>query len=135
MLKKGAYAVAAVFVLVGALDFVIHGIILQSAYEATAALWRPMGEMKMGLMYAANLVSVVCLVALYGFLIGRKNVKTGVIYGLLLGTAQGIGFGFGSYSVMPIPLSMALAWFLGTVVELGLGGALMGAILRSDPQA
>ena len=51
-------------------------------------------------------------------------------YGLLLGISWGISMGYGSYSVMPIPYHMALAWFLGTVVEMTLGGLLLGLIIK-----
>jgi hypothetical protein len=53
------------------------------------------------------------------------------IYGLLFGVAMGIGMGYGTYAVMPIPYSMALTWFLGTVVEATVGGLLAGLIVRS----
>ena len=37
--------------------------------------------------------------------------------------------GYGSYSYMPISQSLALSWFLGTVVEFVAGGLLVGWIL------
>ena len=40
-MKRIVLAVVAVFVAWSALDFVIHGLILASSYEATARLWRP----------------------------------------------------------------------------------------------
>jgi hypothetical protein len=49
----------------------------------------------------------------------------------LYGVAVGVGMGYGSYSMMPIPYSMALTWFLGTVVEAVLGGFLLGAIIKN----
>jgi hypothetical protein len=38
--------------------------------------------------------------------------------------------GYGTYSVMPIPYSMALTWFLGAVVEAALAGLLVGKIIH-----
>ena len=43
--------------------------------------------------------------------------------------------GFGSYSVMPIPESLAAAWFLGTVVKSAVGGLLIGGIVKEPPAA
>ena len=50
MTKRIVLAVIAVFVLWQVLDFVIHGLILMKTYQATASLWRPRPEMKLGLM-------------------------------------------------------------------------------------
>ena len=36
--------------------------------------------------------------------------------------------GYGTYSVMPIPYSMALTWFLGAVVEGAAAGLLVGSV-------
>jgi hypothetical protein len=55
----------------------------------------------------------------------------GLTYGLLYGIAVGVGMGYGSYSMMPIPYSMALTWFLGTVLNGILGGLLLGAIIKN----
>jgi hypothetical protein len=46
MVKRFVLAAFAVFMAWSVLDFLIHGLPLQSTYEATASLWRPMGEMK-----------------------------------------------------------------------------------------
>jgi len=64
-MKRFVLAVLAVFAAWSALDFLIHGMILRSAYEATAALWRPMGEMKMGLMYVVGVIAAAAFVGLY----------------------------------------------------------------------
>jgi len=128
--KKILWATLAVFVTWCVLDFVIHGVILKTTYEATANLWRPMAEMKMGLMYGVVLISAFMFTLIYGWLVGEKSLGTGVKYGLLYGIGLGVGMGYGSYSIMPIPYSMALTWFLGAVAEATLGGLLLGMIIR-----
>ena len=50
MAKKLLIGTVAVFITWEILDFVIHNLILMDSYAATAHLWRPEGEMKMGLM-------------------------------------------------------------------------------------
>ncbi len=131
MIKRGVLAVIAVFIVWSILDFIIHGVLLQSTYEATADLWRPMEEMKMSMMYLVTLLFIVCFVAIYGFLIANKSVLSGVIFGVLFGLATGISMGFGSYSYMPIPLTLAWSWFFGTVVQATIAGAIVGTILKS----
>ena len=42
MAKRIILAVVAVFIAWSILDFILHGLLLRSTYEATANLWRPM---------------------------------------------------------------------------------------------
>jgi hypothetical protein len=130
MAKRFLVATLCVFLLWSVLDFLIHGIILRPAYEATASLWRPMAQMKMGLMYVTVLIAASMFALIYVRLITRKSLGTGFLYGFLYGIGLGAGMGYGTYSVMPIPYSMALTWFLGSLVEASLGGILLGMIFR-----
>jgi hypothetical protein len=131
MRKKIFLAAVAVFVLWSVLDFIVHGLILKSTYASTASLWRPMAEMKMGLMYVTVFIAALAFSAIYGYLVAKKSAMVGLTYGLLYGIAVGVGMGYGSYSMMPIPYSMALTWFLGTVLNGILGGLLLGAIIKN----
>ncbi len=130
MLKKTIVAALAVFVAWSALDFAIHGLILKSSYEATAPLWRPMAEMKMGVMYLAVMIASFAFVSIYARLVAKRGVGTGLRYGLWFGLATGVSMGYGMYAVMPLPYHMALTWFLGGVVEGAVGGVITGWIVR-----
>lgn len=129
MNKRVLLSGLAVFILWSLLDFIIHGLILRSAYASTPSLWRPMAEMKMGLMYVTVFIAAMVFASLYGF-VGNKNLRTGLKFGLLYGIGVGVGMGYGTYSVMPIPYCMALTWFLGAVVEATLAGLLVGKMIR-----
>lgn len=131
MAKRTIWAVVAVFVAWAILDFILHGLLLRSAYEATPDLWRPMDQMNMVLMYFVTLVSAVCFVLIYGLLAGQKSLALGIRFGALFGLAAGISMGFGSYSVMPISLTLAWGWFIGSWVEGIAAGAIAGAIMKS----
>ncbi len=130
MIKKAVLAILVVFILWTLLDFVIHEVILGSAYQATAALWRPIEEMKMWLFYFSVLISSIVFVFIYARYFAKRGIGTGIQYGLLYGLAAGISIGYGTYAVMPIPYYMALTWFLGTEVETILGGILTALIIR-----
>lgn len=131
MAKRTLLAVLAIFITWSVLDAIIHGVLLKSTYEASASLWRPMDEMNMPLMYLVTLVFTVCFVLIYG-LIERKSLAAGIKFGALFGLATGISMGLGSYSYMPIPLTLAWSWFLGTLIELIVAGAIAGVIMKSD---
>jgi hypothetical protein len=130
MAKRFLLAVIAVFVVWSVLDFIIHGVILQSTYQATAQLWRPMNEMKMGFLYVVTAVGCICFVGIYALLIQPKSFASGLKFGLLFGVGTGFGMGYGTYSVMPVPHYLALVWFVGVVAETVLGGLLTAAIVK-----
>ncbi|MEK7706336.1 MAG: hypothetical protein AAB426_15350, partial [Myxococcota bacterium] len=108
---RASIAIVAVFVTWSLLDFVIHSLMLGSVYAATPELWRPMGEMKMGLMYATVLIAAAAFVAIYARFVSPKSLGTATLYGLVFGIGTGISMGYGSYSVMPIPYTLAIGWF------------------------
>lgn len=130
MAKKMIIAIVAVFIAWQILDYVIHVVILAGSYQATQELWRPAGEMKMGLMYVVGLLATIAFVAVYAYLINPKSMGIAIKYGLIFGFGTGVGFGYGMYAVMPVPYHMALTWFLGTLVEAGIGGLLLGLIIK-----
>lgn len=126
MTKKIILATLAVFITWSILDFILHEYILSSAYQATAYLWRPISEMKTGLVYIVKLLSALVFVTIYARLIFPKNMNYAVSFGVLFGVGTGISMGYGTYSVMPIPYSLAFDWFLGTLVNTLLGGLILG---------
>ena len=131
MVKRIILAILAVFVAWSMLDFVLHGLLLQSTYEATANLWRPMDQINMPLLYFVTLVFTTCFVLIYSFFIEQKSLKNGIRFGVLFGLATGISMGFGSYAYMPIPLTLAFSWFIGSWLEAIVAGAIVGAIIKN----
>jgi len=131
-MKKVILAVIAVFVAWSVLDFVVHGLILQSSYAATASLWRPMNEMKIWIMYFSVFVVALTFVLIYALFFSRRGISIGLKYGLLFGLSTGVPMGYGSYSVMPIPYHMAFTWCFGSVIEALVGGLIVGSILREQ---
>ena len=129
-MKKILMATVVVFVAWVALDWIMHGMILQSAYASTPTLWRPMQEMKMGTLYFAVLMSALAFTWIYAKFVGKKSMGTGLAYGLWSGFGTGVGMGYGTYAVMPIPYMMAFVWFAGTVVEAGVAGIIVGSMIK-----
>lgn len=131
-MKKLLLSILAVFVAWQILDYLIHGVILMDAYESTKELWRPMEEMSMPMMMIISILVAATFCYIYYAYISNKNLNTALKFGLIYGLGMGISFGYGSYSVMPIPYSMALTWFLGTVVEAVVAGLLVGLIVKPE---
>jgi prepilin signal peptidase PulO-like enzyme (type II secretory pathway) len=132
MIKKLLIGTVAVFIAWQILDYVIHVIIFTDSYAATAHLWRPEGEMKMGLMMIVSLLAALFFVALYVKLVSPKTLQNGLWYGVLFGLATGISMGYGTYSVQPITYGIAIGWFLGSLVEATVAGLLLGLLVKED---
>ena len=130
MLKRILLATVAIFVAWEVLDFVIHGLILREAYAASPGLWRPMADMKMGLMYIVGAIAAFCFAGVYGWLVRPKSLNAALKYGLLVGIGTGVSMGYGSFAVIPIPYVMAFTWFAGTIVEALVAGVIAGLIIR-----
>jgi hypothetical protein len=130
MIRRTATATVSVFVAWSVLDFVVHGIALGRSYAETPGMWRPMEEMKMGILHLVVLVSAAVFTSIYAFFIGRKSTGRGLAYGVLFGFGAGVSMGIGSWCVMPIPKIVAIGWFLGTLLEGAVGGLIAGSIIR-----
>ena len=130
--KKLLLAVLAVFVTIGILDYIIHSMILMNIYSETKELWRPEGEMKMSVMYISNIISVFFFVFIYTKMVNPKNMKNAIMFGLFWGIAAGSSMGYGTYSVMPLPYSLAAGWFWSTIIEMTIAGAVMGLIVKEE---
>jgi len=133
MIKRSLLAVLAIFVAWSAMDFLLHGVFLTSSYAATAALWRPMPEMKMGLISFTILVSAFVFVYIYYRFFAEKTLGAAVKWGVLFGVSSGFSMGIGTYAVMPVPVpeAMSMAWVFGTIAEGVVGGLLLGVIARN----
>ena len=131
MLKSVILAIITVFIAWSVLDFLIHGMLLKEAYEATAHLWRPMQEMNMTLMHGVTLVLAILFVELYAFCVSDKSLSMGLKFGVIFGLAAGV-MAASSYLYMPIPLSLAIDWSVGTLVEFVVAGWLVGLLVKPE---
>lgn len=135
-----------VFIVLFVMGYLIHHVWLMPIYQQTAALWRPMGEMKemmpLLLAYYAALSLVIsalfckvkkgkmAIIAAEGSQaeckIAGKNcpIKFGICFGAIIGLLMGVQCA-GSYIWMPIPGELAVKWFIGDVVQ----GIVIGVVL------
>ena len=116
------------------LDFLLHSVILAGAYESTAYLWRPMAEIKIGLMQVVSIITAASFVLVYTLWFKEYNVATGLKYGLVFGLGYGVSMGYGTYSVVPIPYWMAFAWCFGTLLECVVAGLVIGLLVKKPEQ-
>lgn len=130
-MKRMSLAALAVFVFWTVTDMIIHGYLLMPTYQETAHLWRSEAEMKNGLLTLVTVIGAIGFVLIFN-LIKDKDIKTGALFGVILGITWGVSMGFGTYSYTPIPYMLALSWFAATVVQVTVAGVIAGSIMKSS---
>jgi hypothetical protein len=116
-------AAAVVFVALVLTDFLIHGVILNGQYEATASLWRPKAEMQdyMAWMLGGQLLTALSFTRLFAHGHQGKGLSEGVCFGIMMSLLLA-GHNLIMYSVTPWPLSLVGAWIgLCLAQSVGLG--------------
>ena len=129
-MKKIIISTVVLFIVWTGIDFFFHGYLLEDAYLATAELWRPMEEAKMGLNSFVVLVTAAVFSIIYVLLIERHSMGNALLYGFLFGLSIGIGAGYGSFAFMPIPYYMALTWFAVPIIKGVVGGILLAYLAK-----
>ena len=132
--KRWGLAGVAAFAVIFVLDFIIHEKLLVGAYQATAHVWRPPAETApmMWMMFVGTLVFSLVFACFYtkGYETNKgglgQGLRFGLYAGLLLATYQGLVW----YVVLPIPMSLAVAWLAGAMVKSLCAGAVVGLIYR-----
>src|SRR5713101_2403803 len=128
--KRWLLASVAVLVVVAVLDFVIHGVLLSGVYKQTASIWRPDMQQVMWIFWLGYLVFAPFFALIYvkGYEKGKPGLGQGFRYGLYVGAMLSVMSSFGWYVILPIPLVLALYWFLAMLVEFILAGVAAGLV-------
>jgi hypothetical protein len=131
MMKEISLATVAIFIVWSVLNFLVHGILLQPAYEETAELWRSKGEIKIGLGYFVSFMSALGFVLIYKYFFIQKSLNTALKFGLIYGLVAGANMGFGTYAYMPISPFLAWVWFIDIAVGGLVAGWVVGLMVKS----
>jgi len=130
MNKKVWPGFIAVFVTLEVLNFVIHGLILGSTY-ASMTVWRSDMMSKMWITHLITLIGAFFFAFIFSKGYENKGIGEGLRYGLYIGIWLSVGMAYGTYSMIAIPYSMALEWFLLGVVEYLIAGAVLAMVFGS----
>ena len=125
----------AAFATVFAFEWVFHCLYMMPAYEATASVWRT--EEAMQEVFHFSLIGqagkALAVAMLFGYACcsqascgngscTRSGIKFGIMIGLLWGFPA-----LASYTWLPIPLDIAVSWFVGEVLQ----GIALGIVLTT----
>ena len=128
MNKKLWLAFIAVFGVFEVVNFIVNGLLLMSAYEATRNIWRPDMMSLMWVFHIVMLIGAFFFVLVFSKGYEGKGFMEGVRYGLYIGIWMGAGYAYGTYGMIAIPYSMALIWFVTSLVQYMLAGIIAAAI-------
>ena len=121
-----------VFIVMQAIGFLIHVVMLDETYKALAASFRPKEVMDsmMPIMIVSG--TVVLFLFCYIFTKGRegKGVIEGVRYGALMGLFLAFPTSVDAYVLYPLTQELAAIWFVTTVVGFMIAGAVFAAIYK-----
>jgi len=130
--KRWLLASLAVFVVIAALEFLTHGVLLSDLYKQTASVWRPEAEMQkmMWVFWVGMLVFAPFFALIYvkGYEKGKPGLGQGFRFGLYVGAMLSVMNSFGWYVILPIPLALAGYWFVAILVEFIAAGIAAGLV-------
>jgi len=125
-IKRFSLSILACFAFIFLFEWIFHGILLKDLYVSTADLWRTEEEMIQYFHWAlfSQLWFVTAFAWVFTQCFENHGIKEGIRFGLGMGLVMG-AMTFGFYPYMPIPIILALAWVVGSLLE----GVLLGIIL------
>lgn len=104
------------FVFVFVFEFLFHGMLMMSLYEATQSVWRPQAESSMGITLLSQFLFAIAVAFFYPIVGPDKNCKMAMPFGFGLGLVMAMPQ-IGTYSYLPIPISISLLWALASFVK------------------
>ncbi len=121
-----------VFIVMQAIGFLIHGVMLDDMYQALAASFRPKEQMDamMWIMILSGtaVLFLFCYVYTKGY--EGKGIMEGVRYGALMGLFLALPTSVDAYVLYPLTQELAVIWFVTTVVSMMIAGAIFTSIYK-----
>ncbi len=124
-----------VYLVMQALGYVIHEVMMGDTYEKLAAIFRPEAEMQsmMWIMMASS--ALMMLMFCYIFTRGHegKGISEGVRYGVLIGLLMAGPMAIDPHVIFPVPGNVAMIWLISGIATLTIAGAIFAAIYKPEP--
>lgn len=128
--KRFIAAVISVFFTFMALDFIIHNIILMDEYASLKNLWRPDMQSLLWMMPVITFIMSILVTCLFIRGYQERGIMEGLSFGILVGLmTNGMG-AFSQYWMYPVPLSLAVKWFVFGLIEFIIAGIILSLVYR-----
>jgi hypothetical protein len=128
MNKKVWLGFIGTFITLEILEAIVNFVILNSAYQASAQVWRPDMMSKMWIYHLLALIGSFFFAFIFSKGFENKGIVEGVRYGIYVGIWLSIGKAYGTYAMIAIPYSLALQWFIYGVLEYVIAGVVLAFI-------
>ncbi|MBT5497407.1 MAG: hypothetical protein HOK54_16825 [Alphaproteobacteria bacterium] len=131
--KRFAISAFVLFIFTFASDFLLHGMLLQETYKATAILWRPDAEFEsvMWIMTLTQLLFVVVFIFIFTRNYEGKGIGEGVRYGFYIGLLLAI-LDVQKYVYTPVDFTLPLTWAIGKILWGILAGVIISLLYKEE---
>ena len=126
-----------VYVVMQALGYVIHEVLMGDTYEKLASIFRPEAEMMdmmwMMLVSSAVTMYMFCYIFTRGY--EGKGIMEGVRFGALVSFLMAGAWSVDVHVIYPVPANVASIWLISGFVSFMIAGAIFAAIYKPDAEA
>ena len=135
-LKKWLVASLVAFIVFSVMEWILHGSILASAYQANAKYFLPQATIseRMWAIYLGYLIYAGMFTLIYskGYE-AKPGLGEGLRFGLYIGFFTAIPRFIIDFAVSPIPAAIAVPWLIAGIVESIILGLVVGALYKKVP--
>jgi hypothetical protein len=123
-----------VYIVMQALGYVIHEVLMGDTYEKLASIFRPEAEMMdmmwMMMVSGAVMMFMFCYIFTRGY--EGKGIMEGVRFGFLIGLLMAGPMAIDPHVIYPVPADVATIWLISSIASLIIAGAVFAAIYKPD---
>ena len=123
-----------VYIVVQALGFIIHEVMMGPTYESLASIFRPEAQMNdmmwMMLVSSAVTVYMFCYIFTRGY--EGKGIVEGVRYGALVSFLMAGAWSIDLHVIFPVPANIASIWLISGFATFMIAGAVFAAIYKPE---
>ena len=134
-MNKKLYIISslAVFVVIVALNWLLHDVVLSELYEINKSVWRngATRDVFAPLLFIDYFVVSFVFVFLFARGYRNKGWAEGVRYGLVFGLVMATSSAIEKFVLIDVPARLALGWFMGTLFEFMILGLVTALIYRN----
>ncbi len=126
------YIIASIAILVTSVlsDYAIHEMILHEAYETLENVLRPDLMSKWWVLLITSIIFSFVFVYIFTKGYENKGITEGIRYGIIIGFLMNAVGTFSEYAVFPIPLSLAVQWFVYGMIQFSIYGIIAAVIYK-----
>ncbi len=129
-IKRFIIASIVVFIVIQAIDWLVHGVLLATWYQEIKGLWRTDMMDYMWIMMLGSLFFSFMFVFIFTKGYEEKGIVEGGRYGLFIGLLMTVSGMLGAYAMYPIPFGLAMIWLAYGIIEMVIAGMVTAAIYR-----